>query len=170
MLYAAQRRLDVNEESERLLSQIVESARGKYSVGNASQSDVLKAQVELARLQNERSTIEQELRAAEAMVNALRALPSSTPVPCAAEIEVRESPATLEELQERAWQNRPEIRAMQSEIEMNKAELTASARERIPDLMLKGTYKQMREGTDFWAAMVGINIPFAPWSSGKYSG
>jgi outer membrane protein, heavy metal efflux system len=170
MLYAAQRRLDVNEESERLLNQIVESARGKYSVGNASQSDVLKAQVELAKLQNERSTIEQELRAAEAMVNALRALPSSTPVPRVAEIQIRESPATLEELQEKAWQNRPEIRAMQSEIEMNKAELTASGRELIPDLMLKGTYKQMKEGTDFWAAMVGISIPIAPWSSGKYSG
>jgi outer membrane protein, heavy metal efflux system len=170
MLYAAQRRLDVNGESERILTQIVESARGKYSVGNASQSDVLKAQVELAKLQNERSTIEQELRAAEAMVNALRALPSSTPVPRVAEIQIRESPATLEELQERAWQNLPEIRAMQSEIEMNKAELTASGRERIPDLMLKGTYKQMKEGTDFWAAMVGVSIPIAPWSSGKYSG
>jgi outer membrane protein, heavy metal efflux system len=170
MVYGAQRRLEVNAENERLLGQIVESVRGKYSVGIASQSDVLKAQVELAKLENERSTIEQELRTAEAMVNALRAFPASTPFSRVADIDIREIPGTLDQLQQKAWENRSEIRAMQSEIEMNRAELTASERERIPDLMLKGTYKQMREGTDFWAAMIGITIPIAPWSSGKYSG
>ena len=170
MLYAAQHRLDVNAENERLLSQIVESARGKYSVGISSQSDVLKAQVEMARLENERSSIEQELHAAEAMMNALRAAPPATPVPRVAEIPIREVPQTLEQLQQKALENRPELAAMQYEIEMNRAELTASQRQRIPDLMLKGTYKQMREGTDLWAAMIGITIPIAPWSSGKYSG
>ncbi len=170
MLYAAQRRLEVNAENQRLLSQIVESAREKYSVGISSQSDVLKAQVELAKLENERSMIGQELGAAEAMMNALRASPPGTPVPRVAEIDVREYPGTLEQLQQKAWENRPELRAMQYEIEMNKAELSASQRERIPDLMLKGTYKQMKEGTDLWAAMIGITIPIAPWSSGQYSG
>lgn len=170
MLYAAQHRLDVNAENERLLSQIVESARGKYSVGLSSQSDVLKAQVELAKLANERSSIEQELRAAEAMMNALRAVPGATPVPRVTDIAIREFPETLEQLQQKALENRPELAAMRYEIEMNRAELAASQRERIPDLMLKGTYKQMREGTDLWAAMIGINIPLAPWSFGKYSG
>lgn len=170
MLYAAQRRLDVNLENERLLGQIVESARGKYSVGISSQSDVLKAQVEVARLQNERSTIEQDLHAAEAMANALRAVAPSTPVPRVAEIEIRDVPGTLEELQQKAGQNRPELLAMQYEIDMNRAELTASRRERIPDLMLRGMYKDMKIGTDLWSAMISINIPIAPWSSGKYSG
>jgi outer membrane protein TolC len=59
---------------------------------------------------------------------------------------------------------------MKYELEMNKAELAASERERLPDLMVRGMYKQMREGTDQWAAMFSINIPFAPWASGKYSG
>ena len=170
MLYAAQRRLGVNAENERLLNQIIESARGKYSVGITSQSDVLKAQVELAKLENERAGIEEELRAAEAMMNALRGVPASTPIPRVAEIEVRDFPGTPDQLEQRARERRPELLAMQAEIDMNKAELVASKRERIPDLMLRGTYKQMTEGTDFWAAMIGINIPIAPWSSGKYSG
>lgn len=170
MLYAAQRRLNVNAENERLLKQIVESARGKYSVGISSQSDVLKAQVELARLANERSLIEQELRAAEAMMNGLRAVPAATPVTRVEDIAVRDFPETVEQLEQKALQNRPELTAMQYEIDMNRAELTASKRERIPDLMIKGTYKQMKEGTDLWAAMIGISIPIAPWSSGKYSG
>jgi outer membrane protein TolC len=36
--------------------------------------------------------------------------------------------------------------------------------------MIKGTYKRMMGGTDQWAAMIGINLPVAPWSIGKYSG
>jgi cobalt-zinc-cadmium efflux system outer membrane protein len=53
---------------------------------------------------------------------------------------------------------------------MNTAELAAAKKEWYPDLMIKGTYKQMKEQTDQWAAMIGINIPVAPWGIGKYSG
>jgi outer membrane protein TolC len=170
MLYAAQRRRDVNTENQRLLGQIVESARGKYSVGIASQSDVLKAQVELVRLENENSSIEEELRSAEAMIDALRAAPPSGRFPRLADIDVRAPSGTLEELQRRAWDHRPEVLAMQYEIAMNQAEASAWRRELLPDLMLEGRYMQMKEGKDMWGAMVGITIPFAPWASGKYGG
>ncbi len=170
MLYSAQRRLDINAENQRLLNQIIESARAKYSVGIATQGDVLKAQVELAKLQNERSTLEQGRRSAEAMMNALRSVPSTTPIGRVADIVPREFRGTLDDLQRRALDSRPEIRGMKYEIEMNKAELAVSQRERLPDFMVRGTYKQMMEGTNLWAAMVGINIPIAPWASSKYSG
>jgi cobalt-zinc-cadmium efflux system outer membrane protein len=170
MLYSAQRRLDINAENQRLLNQIIESARAKYSVGIATQGDVLKAQVELAKLQNERSMLEQELHTAEAMMNALRSVPSTTPIGRVADIIPQQFGGTLDDLQRRTLDNRPEIRGMKYEIEMNKAELAVSQRERLPDFMIRGMYKQMMVGTNLWAAMIGINIPIAPWASGKYSG
>lgn len=170
MLYSAQRQLDINAENQRLLNQIIESARTKYSVGIATQGDVLKAQVELAKLQNERSMLEQELHTAEAMMNALRSVPSTTPIGRVADIIPQQFGGTLDDLQRRTLDNRPEIRGMKYEIEMNKAELAVSQRERLPDFMIRGMYKQMMVGTNLWAAMIGINIPIAPWASGKYSG
>jgi len=170
MLYSAQRRLDVNAENQRLLNQIIQSARAKYSVGITTQGDVLKAQVELAKLQNERSMLEQELRGAEAMMNALRSVPSTTPIGRVADVTPQQFRWTLDDLFRRALDNRPEIRGMKYEIEMFKAELAVAQRERLPDFMIRGTYKKMMEGTDLWAAMAGINIPIAPWASGKYSG
>jgi outer membrane protein TolC len=170
MLYSTQRRLDVNEENQRLLRQIIESARAKYSVGLTSQGDVLKVQVELAKLQNDRATLQQELTATEAMMNALRSKPSNTPIGQVASKLPTEFKGKLEELFDRSLTDRPEVRAMKFEIEMNNAEVAVAKRMRFPEFMLRGMYKQMKEGTDQWAAMVGINIPLAPWGIGKYSG
>lgn len=170
MIYSAQQRIDVNTENQRLLSQIIESARAKYSVGIATQGDVLKAQVELAKLQNDRSTHEQELRTAEAMMNSLRAVASTTPIGRVMDITPQQYRGTIEDLFRRALDARPELQGMKYEIEMNKAELAVSERERLPDFMIRGMYKQMVGGTDLWAAMLGINIPIAPWASDKYSG
>lgn len=170
MLYSAQRRLVVNEENQRLLKQIIESARAKYSVGLTSQGDVLKVQVELAKLQNDRATLQQELTATEAMMNALRSKPSNTSIGQVANKLPTEFKGPLEELSDRSLTGRPEVRAMKFEIEMNNAELAAAKRMRFPELMVRGMYKDMKEGTDQWAAMIGINIPLAPWAIGKYSG
>ncbi len=170
MLYSAQRRLGVNEENQRLLKQIIESARAKYSVGLTSQGDVLKVQVELAKLQNERATLQQELAATEAMMNALRSAASTSTIGNAEDTQPKEFPGRLEPLFERSLSDRPELRAMKYEIEMNNAEVAVAKRMRFPELMVRGMYKDMKEGTDQWAAMVGINIPLAPWGIGKYSG
>jgi cobalt-zinc-cadmium efflux system outer membrane protein len=170
MLYTAQRRAGVNEENQRLLDQIITSARSKYSVGRGNQGDVLKVQVELASLQNERSSLGQEVTSAAAMLNALRNLPANTAVGTVAEILPVEPPKDLDSLTQLALDSRPEILGMKYEIEMNRSELASSRREWFPDLMIKGTYKQMRDQTDQWAAMIGITIPIAPWGIGKYSG
>jgi outer membrane protein, heavy metal efflux system len=170
MAYAAQRRLGVNSENQRLLKQIIESARAKYSVGQATQGDVLKAQLELAKLENERASLDQELESAAAMMNALRSQPSGTPIGTIAEIELTEISGPVEDLTAQALARRPEIKGMQSEIDMNKADLASAKLERVPDVMVRGMYKRMTIGEDQWAAMFSINIPLAPWASGKYSG
>ncbi len=170
MLYSAQRRLEVNEENQRLLDQIIVSARSKYSVGMGTQADVLKVQVELARLQNEHAVLDQEVSSATAMLNALRNRPGTTPVGRVADIPLDSLSIPLDSLLQLSLGSRPELQGMQYEIEMNRSELSASRKEWFPDLMLKGTYKQMRDQKDQWAAMVGINIPIAPWGIGKYSG
>jgi outer membrane protein, heavy metal efflux system len=170
MIFAAQRRIDVTTENERLLAQIVTTARAKYSVGLVSQGDLLKAQVELARLHNDRAGIEQELLKGTAMLNALRGLPASSPVGRVADVALVKVTETSDSLTARALENRPDLRGMRFGLAMNRADLAAAERERLPDLMIRGMYKRMTEGTDQWAAMLSINLPIAPWAGGKYSG
>lgn len=170
MLYSAQKRLDVNETNQRLLRQIIESARAKYSAGTTTQGDVLKVQVEMAQLQNERSELEQELTSAVAMMNALRSVDPTTAIGRVASITPESLQVSLNDLYAQSQENRSELRGMQFEIAMNKYEHAAARRERFPDFMLRGVYKEMVGGADLWAGMVGINIPFSPLGVGKYSG
>ena len=170
MLYAAQKKLEINAEIRRLLVQIAESARVKYSVGAVSQADVLKAEVELDKLQNERNELGQERENAAAMLNALRGVPAGRIVGRVAEPPLVKVALSVEDLTADALTNRPEILGMNEQLAMNRVDARAADREKLPDLMVRGTYKKMTEGTDQWAAMFSINVPIAPWSAGKYSG
>lgn len=170
MLYSAQKRLGVIEENQRIISRILASTLSKYGVGIGSQSDILKVQVEQSKLQNEQSILGQERESAEAMLNALRAKPASTPIGRIADIDPRPIGLSYDSILARSLQGRPELRGMNYEIVMHEADLEAAKRDWLPDLTIRGTYKQMRDQTDNWAAMIGINIPIAPWGIGKYSG
>lgn len=170
MIYSAQKRITVNEENQEILRQIIESARAKYRVGAVTQGDVLKVQVELAKLQNDRSALEQELTSAVSMMNALTALPPAMGIGPLAEFSLSEYRGSPDSVQAGALESRPEILGMRNEIEMKQADLSAARREWYPDFMVRGMYKQMVDQTDQWSAMVGINIPLAPWGVGKYSG
>jgi len=77
---------------------------------------------------------------------------------------------TIDQIEPLALENRAELKAMNFSIEMNKAEVSAAKREYLPDFMTKLSYKDMAQTKDdFWSFMVGITIPLAPWSSGKYT-
>lgn len=169
-IYSSQRQLDVNVENRRLLEQIVTSVQTKYSVAQATLGDVLKAETELAKLSNDSAAITQQLKSSEAMMNALRNVPDTTGIGRVADIIPIYPGISFDSLLGYALDSRPDLLAMESMVQMSRAELAASERNRLPDFMVRGAYKAMAGTTDDWALMVGVNIPIAPWSSGKYDG
>lgn len=60
---------------------VVTAANARYAAAVAPQSDVLMAELEVARMSAELASIEHEVRSAEAMLNASLAFEPSTPVP-----------------------------------------------------------------------------------------
>jgi outer membrane protein, heavy metal efflux system len=170
MLWSAQRRLDVAGGIADILREIIRSSTVKYRGDQANQTDVLKARVELARLENERAAIGEEIGSAEGMLNALTGKPAASPIGKVAEIIPAGVGITLDEALSRAEETRPDIAEMKAGVEMKRSMADLARREWIPDIMLRGMYKQMAEGTDQWSAMIGISVPIAPWAGGKYSG
>lgn len=170
-LYLVQRKIQINAENQDLLRKFTEIARQQYEVGMGSQVDILRAQTELSNLINEGLNLQQERKSVEAMINALLSRPVDqslgyVPAPGA------DFPLlAFEQLKPLALENRPELQAMRSNIDMNRAELALVKREYYPDLMVRLMYKDMAmTSNDFWAAMAGVNIPLAFWSGGKYRG
>jgi outer membrane protein, heavy metal efflux system len=167
-LYLVQRKVDINLENQDLMRKFVGIASKQYEVGMGKQPDILRAQTELSTLINDGINLKKEKRTVEAMINTILSRPANAELGIVPEIESAIPQWTFDQLETLALENRPELKAMIFNTEMNKAELSVSKREYFPDLMARVMYKNMI-GTkdDFWSAMVGISIPIAPWASGK---
>lgn len=169
-LYLVQRKIQVNAENQDLLRSFVDIARKQYEVGMGKQADVLRAQTELSTLVNAGVNLDKEKRVVESMINTILSRPPASPLWQVPDIEEDIPQWTFDQIEPLALENRPELKAMNYSIEMNKQEVTSAKREYLPDFMTKLSYKDMAQTKDdFWSFMVGITIPLAPWSSGKYT-
>lgn len=167
-LYLVQRKIEINAENQDLMRRFVEITSKQYEVGMGKQPDILRAQTELSTLINNGLNLQKEKRVIESMINSILSRPVNASLGHVPEIEANIPPWTFDQLRPLALENRPEVLAMNYNIEMNRAELSLSKREYFPNLMARVMYKDMAmTKDDFWAAMVGISIPIAPWASGK---
>ncbi len=169
-LFHVQREIQVNAENQELMKKFTEITRKQYEVGMGQQADILRAQTELSTLINQGVSLVKEKKVIESMINTTLSRPANAPLGYVPEVEYTAPQWTFEQLRPLALENRPELKGMTFNIDMNNAELYGSKREYYPDIMARVMYKNMADTKDdFWSAMVGINIPLAFWSSGKYT-
>lgn len=162
-LYQLDRSLVVARETQRLLRDIATTAENMYSVGEGRQTDILRAQVELARMGEEIQRLEAMREASAARLNALLNRPRATPVaPGLLPAFPAELPP-LDSLERQALERRPMIEAGRLEVEAAAAQARLVRREIWPDLQVGVQYGQRSMpggGTDRMASfMVGFTVP-----------
>lgn len=168
-LYLVQKKISINAENQELMRHFVDIASKQYEVGMGKQPDILRGQTELSQLVNEGVNLLKEKRSIESMINTILSRPANEQLGSVPDIDSDIPAFTFESLKLIAEEHRPELKAMSFNIEMNKSEVAISKKEYYPDFMARVMYKNMAlTGNDFWSAMIGITIPLAPWSSGKY--
>lgn len=170
MLATAQRQRAINREGIQLLEQLLRSVEAAYSVARAGLADVQRVRVDIDVLRAEDSRIHAEEQRSIAMLEALLGntplLPASLPVE-------EDAPFVweLDSLGEQALFHRTELGAMNAERDMQLARRQLAQREWLPDVMLRGMYKEMHNDMpDHWALMIGVSVPIAPWASAGYAG
>jgi cobalt-zinc-cadmium efflux system outer membrane protein len=169
-LYFVQHKIQLNNENRELMRRFLTIAQSQYEVGMGKQPDILRAQTELSILLNDGITMEKEKTVVEAMINTIINRPIASPLGDVPEIKTNIPQWTLDQLRPLVIENRPELKGMDLNIAMNRAELTASKREYLPDFMVRTMYKDMAmTRDDFWSVMIAVSIPLSPWSSGKYT-
>lgn len=82
-VYFLDRALDVTDRNERLVGDFAQLTSAKYGVGTGAQPDVLKAQVERTRLEDQLVALREQRASAVARLNALLGRPTDTPLPSA---------------------------------------------------------------------------------------
>lgn len=169
-LYFVQKKIEINKENQELMKQFVEIATRQYEVGMGKQPDIIRAQTELSYLKTEELNLQKDETDVKTMMNIILNRKANSPLGIAPEIGDTIPVLSYEQISQLAFENRPELKGMQFNIEMYKSELSVSKREYYPDLMVRFMYKDMTNtGNDFWSAMFGVNVPLAFWSKNKFT-
>lgn len=156
---SADRSLDVMRRTQGLLRDFLQVSTTMYSVGSAVQQDVLRAQVEVARMGEEITRMEQERVAMAARLNALLGREAGVPIPAVELPEPGEEPAPVDSLIALALAHRPALRAGAERVSAAEATLAGARRELYPDLQVGVAYQARPAYDNMISLMVGISLP-----------
>lgn len=153
--------IEINKENKDVLDQLSKTATTRYGASQGTQADALKAQVELARVDNELIMLEQKRLSGQARLNVLlnRDPKADFGVPFA-EPAIKFT-QTLDDFYRLVRDNNPELKAYLYAVERGQAAYELSLNEFMPDFTVR--FKQMvdkgRAENGAWAGMLGVTIP-----------
>jgi outer membrane protein, heavy metal efflux system len=170
MLWDARTRLAINMENQQLLEQILRTAQTQYSVGQASQQEVLKTSIELAKAQSDEALIHQEIEGAESMLQAILNRPSTVPIGGVSLDSLRSIRQSVIDLLRYASVHHPMLMQDSLSIVESNFMVRMAHQEYIPDFRLSvERVTQPMINMKSWSIMAGVTLPFAPWSLKKAS-
>ncbi|MBX2992066.1 MAG: TolC family protein [Bacteroidetes bacterium] len=170
-LWFVQQSIALNRENARLLEQFTKIAQTRYGVGQSPQQDVLKAFVEMAKLENQLMTLrQQELSAKAMLMSLLGRSPLDTLGVAAVPPDIRSLP-TLDTLHQTAYRYRGMLLHDSLSVEEGEKMKSLAKKEYLPDFRLGIEYLRMPDNPGYraWSVSAGITLPFAPWSLGRTS-
>jgi cobalt-zinc-cadmium efflux system outer membrane protein len=145
-------------EQKALADQLVTAATVRYGGGKGAQAEVLRAEIEVARLDGEVTAKAADVRAAVAMLNTSIGRPPEISIGELA-VPPTEEPPAQQSTVDAALTRRPELRSGQAEIDRARAEVSVMNDMYKPMAMVQtGPASTMTEG-EGWMVMVGISIP-----------
>jgi len=150
----------LTDEQRELWRQVEVVARARYAVGQGAQSDVLRVQTEVTRI--EQRAIEQAAEAEVRLIeiNRLLARPLDTPLATSARLALAPLAGSAEDATDQARAVSPELRGAALAIEASSAAASLARRDLKPDFSVQAGYMN-RGGLDaMWLAGVGISWPF----------
>lgn len=161
-LYATDQRLAVARETLRLLQDTRRTTEVMYRVGEGRQTDVLRAQVEVARMVEDTVRMTTMRTGMAARLAALLDRPTQVSLPSPTLPAFPDSVPSIDSLVSLAETGRPMLRAGEREVEAADAQATLARREIWPDVTVGLQYGQQsgEMGTErMGSLMIGASVP-----------
>lgn len=159
MLHERRRMLRVLEEQLRLAQQLVSVSSSRYASGTGPQAEVLRAEVEVARVQAAQQSLAAQIRAAQAMLNASLGRSAQDRVPELQYVGRHDEPLPVPAALERALRSRPELIAGAAEVDRAAAEIEVMRSMYKPMATVRaGRASTMAEGPGAMV-MIGVSVP-----------
>jgi outer membrane protein TolC len=167
-LYQADQTIAAMRRGRRLLEDVVRAAEQMYAEGQGSQAAALRAQVELARMDEDLLRMDAMREGMGVRLNALLGRPSDSPVASPVLPQLPDTLPARDSLEQLALTSRPMLAAGAARVEAAEALSRRAGREIWPDLTLGVIYGQRPMpdgGTDRMASfMLGFTLPLSAGS------
>ncbi len=166
-LYFVQRAIAISERDRVLLVDFAKIADSKYRTATASQQDLLRAQVEVAVLDNELIRYRQQRSSAQAQLARLLHISPETPVEALDRLRGEQVPRDLDWLYSRAVAARPELHAQLAAVLRDRETVDLARLDYYPDATFGTTWistgsggiSGVSNGRDAFLVGVNINVP-----------
>ena len=139
-LYATHAAVGIVDENSQLLDQLIKVANARLAVGQASQQDVLDAEVEMSRLEERRTQLSQRRLLLEARLSSLLFREGAEPFGRPRLVTAPTLPGTLEDLLKLADEQSPALQERARLVAQAERKLDLSRRDRRPDFSVNFTY------------------------------
>lgn len=153
------------ENNQDLLSEFVEIAETRYSVGNGLQQDVMRAQVALSKMIDKELKLRQQRESLQARINALINEPADAPLGRPVDPGINNLTTDLNSLVELADTSSPLLEAWRTVVQRSDQKVDLALKDRYPDFSIGLAYTQRDElqngmkGYDFVSGMFNVRIP-----------
>jgi outer membrane protein, heavy metal efflux system len=159
-LHFVHKSIDIVERNKGLLTQFEKTAKARYSVGQAAQQDVFRAQVEISRVLDRLAVLDQQKESLHAAINRLLNRPPSGPLGTPEEVHATILTVPLHELNQRADQFSPTLQASAKSIDRSERSVSLARRQYYPDFDVTALgIRNDKINDNGYQVMVGIKIP-----------
>ena len=164
--YYVTRAVAVARENLKLLESIQTIARSRYEAGSGSQPDLIRAQVEAGKLDDDLRSLQDLLTPTRAELAAALNLPAGVALP-SPRAEAAALPGLDEAaLRERLVRDNPELAGMNFDVQKERQGIALARKDYFPDVMLGYEFDQMvpiggmrDDMSNPQAVMVSVNVP-----------
>jgi outer membrane protein TolC len=131
----------------------------RYSVGKAAQQDVLRGQLEVTRLAERATLLDQQQHTLEAQLNSLRDLPIDSPVGVRAVVQPSPLGYTQDQLQQAAQADYPVLKQRQAMADEKRLSVALARKEERPDFSVGYLYMQRDGLPDMYGITLSTSLP-----------
>ncbi|MCA9087999.1 MAG: TolC family protein [Planctomycetaceae bacterium] len=166
-LYFLQHAIVVTESQQQLLGEIRDVANTRYKTGRTSQQDVLRADLEISKVENDLIQLRQQLASGRARLARLLHIAPESRVEAVASLPDELLPQNLAALQQQAVAARPELHAALATVFRDQHAANLARLDYKPDVTLgfswidvaDGGLAKSANGQDALLLTAGINLP-----------
>lgn len=162
--YYLEQTIRINAENLDLLKHFESVATARYGVGRGGNQDVIKAQVELGKIENELRNLEDSRIPVCARLNAAMNRPTGDSLPPPQEIDARRVSLEAEKLLETVFRGNPELQAIDARIQKANGQVALAQKEALPDFSfglnwMNANTRMEDPMQDEYVASLEMNLP-----------